>query len=88
MLDLDDVPYEGLDTVAVEPSDNLWGELGNNTYDFRDLVSELIDNSLAAKLDDSVLNVVVDIVISQASPSDSSAMADLGRKRMRSPSRG
>ncbi len=55
----------------VEPSDNLWGELGNNTYDFRDLISELIDNALAAKLEDELLEVSIQVVISEANPAKS-----------------
>ena len=71
MLNLDDVAYETLDAVAVEPSDNLWRELGNNTYDFRDLISELIDNSLAARVEDELLEVEIDVVISDSSPDKS-----------------
>ncbi len=71
VLHLEDVAYEAIDTVAVEPSDNLWGELGNNTYDFRDLISELIDNALAAKLEDELLEVSIQVVISEANPAKS-----------------
>ncbi|GJG92701.1 hypothetical protein C4097_03765 [Clostridioides difficile] len=37
--------------IKIEPSDNLFRELGNNTYDFVDLISEFIDNSIAAKIE-------------------------------------
>jgi hypothetical protein len=42
------------DTTVVPSSDSIFNELGNNTYDFTDLVSELIDNSLAARLPQGV----------------------------------
>lgn len=35
--------------INVVPSDNIFQELGQNTYDYKDLLSELIDNSLAAR---------------------------------------
>ena len=50
--------------IIVEPSDNIFAELGNNTYDYKDLLSELIDNSLAARYIDQLLNVRVRIGIS------------------------
>lgn len=49
------------EVINIEPSDNLFRELGNNIYDFVDLISEFIDNSIAAKLEDRIL--VVEIVI-------------------------
>ena len=48
-------------TVQVDPSDRIFEELGNNTYTFVDLISELIDNSVAARIDSFVLNVIVEI---------------------------
>lgn len=71
MLNLDDITYESLDAVAVEPSDKLWNELGNNTYDFRDLISEFIDNSLAARIENTMLEVEIEVVISNSSPEKS-----------------
>lgn len=41
-------------TINVSPDDRLFEELGNNTYSIEDLLSELIDNSLSAKMDDIV----------------------------------
>ncbi len=35
---------ESSDTAEVSPSDDLFLELGKNTYDYKDLISELIDN--------------------------------------------
>ena len=49
------VAYEAIDTPAVELSANLWDELGDNTYDSPDLISELIDNGLAARIEDELL---------------------------------
>ena len=49
--------------TVVEPSDNIFSELGNNTYDYKDLLSELIDNSLAARSDDEFLKVTITIGI-------------------------
>src|SRR5687767_13518481 len=48
-------------TVKVDPSDNIFAELGKNTYDYKDLLSELIDNSLAARGDVKPVRVVIDV---------------------------
>jgi hypothetical protein len=45
------------ETTTVLPSDNLFKELGNNTYNLVDLLSELVDNCIAARCDDKKLNV-------------------------------
>lgn len=52
-------------TINIEPSDNLFRELGNNTYDFVDLISEFIDNSIAARVEDKILNVEIVIGLSK-----------------------
>ena len=49
--------------ISVQASDNIFRELGNNTYDFKDLISELIDNSIAAKTNDKQLNVKIVIYV-------------------------
>jgi hypothetical protein len=49
--------------ISVLPSDNIFSELGNNTYDYKDLLSELIDNSLAARVGGEVLHVRVEIYV-------------------------
>ena len=46
--------------IIVEPSNNIFRELGNNTYDLKDLISELIDNSIAARRPDIRLNVTIE----------------------------
>lgn len=51
--------------IKIEPSNNLFKELGNNTYDFVDLISEFIDNSIAAKVEDKILNVKIVIWLSR-----------------------
>lgn len=56
MVNLDSISLSNEKTFVV-PSDNLFKELGNNTYDLVDLLSELIDNSIAARYDDKKLNV-------------------------------
>lgn len=53
-------------SVSVLPSNNLFRELGRNTYDFKDLLSELIDNSLAARVPGSRLNISIDIFKNEA----------------------
>lgn len=56
-----------MDYILVEPSDNIFQELGNNTYDDVDLMSELIDNSLAARMD-SPLEVTITIYVEERRP--------------------
>ena len=45
--------------IVVEPSDRLFNELGNNTYDYKDLLSELIDNAIAAIIPRKKLQVEI-----------------------------
>lgn len=45
--------------IIVEASNNVFSELGNNNYDFKDLLSELIDNSLAASLDGTKVDIEI-----------------------------
>ena len=68
MLNLDVTPPNVGEPIAVDPSDNIFSELGNNTYDYKDLISELIDNSIAARSDDNFLRVKICIGISDANP--------------------
>ena len=49
--------------VEVSPSNNIFRELGNNTYSFLDLLSELIDNSVAARDLQDLLDVQIVIGI-------------------------
>ena len=55
MIDLDKLQLFG-GKITVKPSDNIFYELGNNTYDFKDLLSELIDNSIAARRLDEMID--------------------------------
>jgi hypothetical protein len=48
--------------INVLPSDNIFHELGHNTYDYKDLLSELIDNSLAAR-EGRPVRVSVDVFV-------------------------
>ena len=57
--------------INIKPSDNLFKELGNNTYDFVDLISEFIDNSIAAKLNDEILDLKIVIGISKYNEKES-----------------
>ena len=68
MLNLDVATQSLGEPIIVEPSDNIFAELGNNTYNFKDLLSELIDNSLAARTDDDLLRVKIVVGISQTNP--------------------
>jgi len=45
--------------ITVTPSNNIFSELGNNTYDYKDLLSELIDNSIAARNPHELLQVII-----------------------------
>lgn len=47
------------DTTKVEASNNIFSELGKNTYDYLDVISELIDNSIAARRTDIILEVTI-----------------------------
>ena len=68
MLNLDGTTHTVGEPIKVDPSDNIFAELGNNTYDYKDLLSELIDNSLAARREDEFLKVEISIGISDTNP--------------------
>src|SRR6266446_1159944 len=48
-------------TIKIPPSNNIWSALGNNTYAFVDLISELVDNAVAAKVPGALLNVKIQV---------------------------
>ena len=50
--------------IEVKPSNNIFNELGNNNYNFIELISELIDNSLSANNKGKQLEIKIDIGIS------------------------
>ena len=56
VIDLKSMEKTG-ERVFVSPSDNIFQELGNNTYDFKDLISELVDNSIAARRAERLLHI-------------------------------
>lgn len=51
------------ETITVLPSDRIFKELGNNSYNFVDVISELIDNSISAK-HENLLRVMIEIGLS------------------------
>ena len=55
-------------TVEIIPSDNLFSELGKNNYDYKDLLSELIDNSIAARVQNELLEVNIEIYVDNSTP--------------------
>ena len=60
MFDLTNLPPCA--KIEVMPNDNIFLELGNNTYDFKDLLSELIDNSVAARVEGEITKVSIDFI--------------------------
>ena len=68
MLNLEGTTQSVGEPIVVEPSDNIFAELGNNTYDYKDLLSELVDNSIAARTNNEFLSVKVTIGISDSNP--------------------
>ena len=46
-------------TTEVKPSKNIFAELGKNTYNYLDVISELIDNSIAARRENGCLEVTI-----------------------------
>lgn len=60
--------------INVIPSDNLFKELGKNTYTYRDKISELIDNSIAARFSDKILKIKILVYYK---------MTEAGRKAVR-----
>lgn len=54
--------------ITVNPSSNLFNELGNNTYEYVDLLSELIDNAIAARYKDKLLEIKIVLGLSSNKP--------------------
>jgi hypothetical protein len=54
--------------IIVKPSDNLFRELGHNTYDYLDAVSELIDNAVAKRVEGELLQVEIEIGVCTSDP--------------------
>ncbi len=52
-------------SINVPPSDRIFEELGRNTYDYKDLLSELIDNALAARVKNKLLKITIDIYVDE-----------------------
>lgn len=49
-------------SIRVEPSNRIFDKLGNNTYDTKDIISELIDNSIAARVEGRILRILIKII--------------------------
>ena len=62
MLDVKQLDLKS-STINVTPSDNLFTQLGNNSYNYLDLLSELIDNSIAARNENELLKIVISIMV-------------------------
>lgn len=62
--------------ITVEPSNNIFHELGNNTYDLKDLISELIDNSLAAKRPESKTVITIELWVSKSNKCETIVIKD------------
>jgi len=69
MIDIDKL-QPATDRIIVEPSNNIFHELGNNTYDLKDLISELIDNAIAAKQLETRLNITVEFYVDRKNKCD------------------
>ena len=54
--------------ITVEASDSLFEEVGKNSYTFEDLLSELIDNSIAGRYDDRAVQIDITVAISMDNP--------------------
>lgn len=68
MLNLEESVHSVGTPIQVVPSDNIFTELGNNTYDYKDLLSELLDNSIAARIEGEFLQVHIILGISVSNP--------------------
>lgn len=49
--------------ITINPSNNIFHELGNNTLDYAGLLSELIDNCLAARVTGKQLQIKIEISV-------------------------
>jgi len=63
MIDLSEAKPSRL-VVDVVANNNIFEQLGNNTYTFTDLISELVDNSVAARVANELLDVLITIGLS------------------------
>lgn len=53
-------------SIQVKPSDNIFQELGHNTYDYLDAISELIDNAVAQRVEGELLQIEIEIGVSRS----------------------
>lgn len=59
------------DVIQVDPSDKIFRQLGHNNYSDFDIISELIDNAIAERTDDRVLEVEVTVGVSDENAPES-----------------
>jgi hypothetical protein len=52
--------------VSLRPSNNLWRELGNNTYTFDEALSELVDNSISASEGNTECNISIEFYLNKS----------------------
>jgi hypothetical protein len=62
--------------ICVEPSNHIFLELGNNTYDYKDLISELIDNAVSARRLGLCLNVAIELHVDNQNKPKSIVISD------------
>lgn len=77
MLDIENLK-SAQGKIHVEPSNRIFEELGNNTYDFKDLISELIDNSIAAREAGEKITVIVEMWVDNKNTSQKILVNDNG----------
>ncbi|MCB2354364.1 ATP-binding protein [Clostridium estertheticum] len=65
MIDVNEHNEIDLYNIKIQPCDNIFKELGNNTYTFIDLISEFIDNAIGASIEHKKLEVAIEIGISK-----------------------
>ncbi|WMJ81224.1 ATP-binding protein [Clostridium sp. MB40-C1] len=63
MIDINHINEFETCKINVQPSNKLFKELGNITYNFVDILSELIDNSIASRVKGQLLHVNIEIGI-------------------------
>lgn len=63
------MPHKG--DLTVPSSDRVFQVLGNNDYNDIDLISELIDNAIAARVDELQLEINIEVGVSEDNPDES-----------------
>jgi hypothetical protein len=71
MIDYESCEIDDTAEFTVVASNKIFKELGNNNYNYLDLISELIDNSIGGRIKDTKVNVQIHIGISSKDRSKS-----------------